>query len=121
MCLWCLQKKHSSSNVDGDKYSVEVESFTHKNVNNVVVSKDYIKDTDRILIVDDFLAIGNAPGGLIEITRQANATLVGAAIAVEKAFQGGGDTLREKGIRVESLAIIESMSDGEVVFRPQSN
>lgn len=114
-------KKHKSSNVDGDTLRSSVESFTHKTVYDIVVSKDYIKSGDRILIVDDFLANGNALIGLKELVCQAGATVVGAAIAIEKGFQKGGDTLRESGMRVESLAIVDSMTDESVMFRSQKN
>ena len=84
-----------------------------------MVSGDYIKSDDVILIVDDFLAMGNALNGLIDITGQAGAKLAGCAIAIEKGFQGGGDALRAKGVRVESLAIIDKMTDDSLEFRPQ--
>lgn len=114
-------KKGKSANVSGNIYKTKVESFTHGTVYDVVVSKDYITANDRVLVVDDFLANGNALKGLFDIIYQAGATAVGAAIAIEKGFQHGGDTLRENGIRVESLAIVDSMTDNEVVFRPQNN
>lgn len=114
-------KKHKSANVSGDLYSTKVESFTHGSVYDVIVSRDYIKSGDRVLVVDDFLANGNALRGLFDIISQAGATAVGAAIAIEKGFQKGGDGLRENGIRVESLAIIDKMTDDELVFRPQNN
>ncbi|MBO4943893.1 MAG: xanthine phosphoribosyltransferase, partial [Muribaculaceae bacterium] len=94
----------------------EVESFTHGNTNTVVLSKEYLNSDDRVLIVDDFLATGAALVGLAEIVRQAGAELVGVGIAVEKAFQGGGDMLRAKGMRIESLARIASMSDDSLSF-----
>ena len=83
----------------------------------MVVSSDYLLPTDRVLLVDDFLANGKALVGLMELVRQAGAQLVGAACAIEKGFQGGGDSLRAQGIRVESLAVIEHMSDTEITFR----
>ena len=110
-------KKHKTSNVDGSVYSTVVHSYTHNTDYTVVVSSDYLLPTDRVLLVDDFLANGKALMGLIDLVGQAGAALVGAACAVEKGFQGGGDALREKGIRVESLAIIESMSDTDITFR----
>ena len=112
-------KKSRSSNVTGEVYSAKVESFTHGTVNNIIVSKDFLKRDDRVLIVDDFLANGNALVGLSDIVRDAGATIVGAAVAIEKGFQKGGDDLRAKGMRIESLAIIDNMSDGEIVFRQQ--
>ena len=110
-------KKNKSANVLGDVYHAQVQSFTHGNVSDIIVSREYIKPGDRILIVDDFLANGNALNGLLKITEDAGATTVGVAIAIEKGFQKGGDTLREKGIRIESLAIIDSMTDDTIVFR----
>ena len=83
----------------------------------MVVEKSYLNKSDRVLLVDDFLAVGGALTGLIDIVKQSGASLVGCAIAIEKGFQGGGDKLRSEGIRVESLAIIESMSDNSLVFR----
>ena len=112
-------KKHSTSNLSGDVLSSKVFSYTHQQTYDVVVSADYITDKDTVLIVDDFLAKGNALKGLIEIVGKAGAELAGCAIAIEKGFQGGGDSLRAKGIRVESLAIIDSMTDDSLVFRKQ--
>lgn len=112
-------KKHSTSNLSGDVLSSKVFSYTHQQTYDVVVSADYITDKDTVLIVDDFLAKGNALNGLIEIVGKAGAELAGCAIAIEKGFQGGGDSLRAKGIRVESLAIIDSMTDDSLVFRKQ--
>lgn len=112
-------KKNKSSNISGDVYTTLVHSFTHGNKNNVIVNKEYISPDDRILIVDDFLAHGSALTGLIEIVDMAGATVVGCVAAIEKGFQLGGDRLREKGYRVESLAIIEEMDDTEIVFRRQ--
>ena len=102
-------KKSKSINIDGDMFVAEVESFTHKNKNQVIVSKRFLHEDDHVLIIDDFLANGEALKGLISIAAQAGATVVGAGIAVEKAFQPGGDQLRSQGIRVESLARIKSM------------
>ena len=109
-------KKHKTSNVDGDIYSVSVHSFTHGMDYNVVVSNDYLTADDRVLLVDDFLANGNALNGLVDLCSQAGAQVTGAAVAIEKRFQGGGDALRSKGIRIESLACIESMKDDELTF-----
>ena len=109
-------KKHKSSNVDGDVYSIPVHSFTHGNEYEAVVSKDYLLSSDRVLLVDDFLASGNALTGLVELVRKARAELVGAAVAIEKRFQGGGDALRDAGIRVYPLACIESMDGDEIKF-----
>ncbi len=109
-------KKHKTSNVDGSTYSTVVHSFTHGTDYNVVVSSDYLTSSDNVLLVDDFLANGNALRGLVDLCGQAGASVAGAAIAIEKRFQGGGDALRKEGIRVESLACIESMTDDNVTF-----
>ncbi|HHU05583.1 MAG TPA: xanthine phosphoribosyltransferase [Clostridiales bacterium] len=111
-------KKHQTSNLDADVYSATVESFTHGTTYNIRVSKKYLASNDRVLIVDDFLANGRALLGLTQIVREAGAELAGAAIAIEKGFQGGGDMVRRKGIRVESLVIIDKMDDeGNIKFR----
>lgn len=112
-------KKSESINLDGLSYTAPVESFTHKRTYEVIVSKKYLNADDKILVIDDFLANGCAVEGLIKIIESAGATLVGVGIAVEKGFQDGGKKLREKGVHVESLAIVESMNDetGEIVFR----
>ena len=112
-------KKTQSINLDGQSYTAKVESFTKKKVTDVIVSKKYLNPGDNILIIDDFLANGCAVNGLIQIINESGATLKGVGIAIEKGFQDGGRLLREKGVRVESLAIIESMdaATGNVVFR----
>ena len=102
-------KKASGSNMDKDVYFTQIYSYTHNKINEVIVSKRFIGPNDHILIIDDFLANGCALEGLIDIVRQAGATVEGVGIAVEKGFQGGGDKLRAAGVRVESLAIIEKM------------
>lgn len=112
-------KKHKSSNLAGNILTSKVFSYTHQQTYDIMVSGDYIKNDDVILIVDDFLAMGNALNGLIDIVGQGGAKLAGCAIAIEKGFQGGGDSLRAKGIRVESLAIIDKMTDDSLEFRPQ--
>ena len=112
-------KKHSTSNLSGNVLTSKVFSYTHQQTYDIVVSADYITSSDTVLIVDDFLAKGNALTGLIEIVGEAGAKLAGCAIAIEKGFQGGGDSLRAKGIRVESLAIIDKMTDDSLEFRPQ--
>ena len=114
-------KKHKTSNVDGTVYSTVVHSFTHGMDYTVVVSRDYLRPDDTVLLVDDFLANGAALQGLVALCRQAGAAVAGAAIAIEKAFQGGGDALRQSGVRVESLAVIESMENGIVTFRGEPN
>ena len=109
-------KKSQSVNIDGEVYSTKIESFTHKRVYDVIVSKKFLHPEDHILIIDDFLANGCALEGLIDIVNKAGASVEGVGIAVEKGFQKGGDLIRSKGIRVESLAIVESMDDktGEI-------
>ena len=111
-------KKSQSVNIDGEVYSTKIESFTHKRVYDVIVSKKFLHPEDHILIIDDFLANGCALEGLIDIVNKAGASVEGVGIAVEKGFQKGGDLIRSKGIRVESLAIVESMDDktGEITF-----
>ena len=112
-------KKTQSLNIDGEVYSTKIQSFTHKKIYDVIVSKKFITPEDHILIIDDFLANGCALEGLLEIVGEAGATVEGIGIAVEKGFQKGGDLIRSKGIRVESLAIVESMDDetGAISFR----
>lgn len=112
-------KKSQSINLDGRVYSAKIPSFTHQKVYDVIVSKKYLSPQDRVLIIDDFLANGCAIRGLVQILQEAGAQLCGVGIAIEKGFQDGGRELRSQGIRVESLAIIESMdaASGEIVFR----
>ena len=112
-------KKSQSVNIDGEVYSTKIESFTHKRVYDVSGSKKFRHPEDHILIIDDFLANGCALEGLIDIVNKAGASVEGVGIAVEKGFQKGGDLIRSKGIRVEALAIVESMDDktGEITFR----
>lgn len=112
-------KKTQSVNIDGDKYSADVDSFTHKCTNHVFVSKKYLAPADKVLIIDDFLARGSALLGLTEIVKQAGAEVVGIGIAIEKGFQEGGEIIREKGFHLESLAIVDSMdaATGTIKFR----
>lgn len=112
-------KKTQSINIDGEVYTSKIESFTHKRSYDVIVSKKYISNEDHILIIDDFLANGCAVNGLIEMILSAGATVEGVGIAIEKGQQPGGKLLRDQGIRVESLAIIDSMNDetGEIGFK----
>lgn len=102
-------KKAQSINIDGEVYSTKIESFTHKKVYDVIVSKKYIGPEDHILIIDDFLANGCAMEGLINLVQSAGATVEGIGIAIEKGQQKGGDMIRSKGLHLESLAIIEEM------------
>ena len=115
-------KKAKSVNMDGEMYVAEVESYTHKKTNKVIVAKKFLSEGDRVLIVDDFLANGCALQGLISIVDSAGAEVVGCGIVIEKGFQEGGRRIRNLGFRLESLAIVESMNDetGEIVFRPQN-
>ena len=114
-------KKSKSINIDGDVYKAEVESFTHKCKNNVIVSRKFLGPDDHVLIIDDFLANGCALMGLLELVEQAGAVAEGVGIAIEKGFQEGGAKIRAKGIRVEPLAIVESMDakTGAIAFRNQ--
>lgn len=114
-------KKSQTVNIDGEVYSTKIESFTHKRVYDVILSKKYLSSKDHVLIIDDFLANGCALNGLLDIAQKAGATVEGVGIAVEKGFQRGGELIRQKGIRVESLAIIESMDadSGNIVFKEQ--
>lgn len=114
-------KKNKSINLDGDMYVTEVESFTHKNKNQVIVSKRFLSSDDHVLIIDDFLANGCALQGLISIVSQAGGTVEGIGIAIEKGFQTGGQIIRNLGYQLESLAIVDAMdaSTGEITFREQ--
>ncbi len=116
-CPVVFAKKNKTKNISDEVYTSRVESFTHGQVYDIIVSKDYLKSTDRVLIIDDFLANGAALTGLVSLVKEAGAHLVGAGIAIEKAFQPGGDMLRAQGVRIESLARIKSMSeDGGIEF-----
>ena len=110
-------KKTKSLNLSADCYTAEVYSYTKATTKTVMISKRYISPDDKILIIDDFLANGSALRGLISIIDQAGATVAGIGIAIEKAYQGGGEELRAQGYRIESLASIESMSENGIVFR----
>ena len=113
-------KKSMSINLDYNNYETKIQSFTHKKIYNVIVSKKFLTAEDHVLIIDDFLANGKALVGLTELVRQAGGTVVGAAIAIEKGFQGGGDKLRAAGVNLHSLAIIESAEPGNIVFREEA-
>ena len=110
-------KKNRTTNLSGEQYTAKVHSYTHGTDYHMVVSKDYLNAGDRVLLVDDFLANGAALAGLMDIVGQAGAVTVGASCAIEKGFQKGGDALRARGLRVESLAVIESMENGRLIFR----
>ena len=110
-------KKAQSINIDGDVYSTKIQSFTHQRVYDVIVSKKYLNPEDHILIIDDFLANGCALEGLIDLVQSAGATVEGIGIAIEKGFQQGGKLIRDRGIRLESLAIVDSMEGGEQIGR----
>ena len=112
-------KKSKSINIEGEMYTAEVESFTHKNKNQVIVSKKFLNENDHVLIIDDFLANGCALQGLIQIVQSAGASVEGIGIAVEKGFQTGGRMIRNLGYQLESLAIVEAMNSetGEITFR----
>lgn len=114
-------KKTKTKNIAGEVYTTQVESFTHGTVYDIIVSREFLGKEDRVLVIDDFLANGKALDGLTTLIRDSGATLVGAGIVIEKGFQEGGRRIREKGIRVESLAIVDSMNDetGEIIFRDE--
>ena len=114
-------KKSKSINIEGEMYTAEVESFTHKNKNQVIVSKKFLTEDDHVLIIDDFLANGCALQGLIQIVQSAGATVEGIGIAIEKGFQTGGKIIRNLGYQLESLAIVDAMNaeNGEIIFREQ--
>ena len=110
-------KKTQTKNIAGDTYKSRVESFTHGKIYDIIVSKEFLRPEDKVLIIDDFLAKGSALNGLTELVLNAGATIVGAGIVIEKGFQEGGALIRSKGIRVESLAIIDEMNGGTIKFR----
>lgn len=112
-------KKTKTKNIAGEVYTSKVESFTHGRVYDIIVSKEFLGKGDKVLLIDDFLANGKALEGLAELVEMSGAELVGAGVVIEKGFQVGGDAIRAKGIRLESLAIVESMNEetGEIVFR----
>lgn len=118
-CPLVFAKKNKTKNIAGDVYVTPVESFTYGTTYNVMVSKRFLGKGDKVLIVDDFLAVGNALRGLIQMVKESGAELVGCGTVIEKGYQHGGDEIRAQGVRVESLAIIESMDakTGNIVFR----
>lgn len=111
-------KKNQTKNIAGDVYTGKVESFTHGREYDIIVAKEFLNSVDKVLVIDDFLANGSALMGLTKLVKDAGATLVGAGIVIEKGFQEGGELIRNSGVRVESLAIVDSMSEeGGVIFR----
>ena len=116
-CPLVFAKKAQTRNIAGDVYTAKVESFTHGRIYDVILSKQFLSSDDKVLVIDDFLANGAALLGLIQLIHDAGATIVGAGIAIEKAFQPGGKMIRDMGVRVESLARIASMNEnGGIVF-----
>lgn len=115
-------KKTQTKNIAGEVYTTKVESFTHGKIYDIIVSKEFLGKGDKVLLIDDFLANGKALEGLAQLVKDSGAELVGAGIVIEKGFQPGGDMLRAKGIRVESLAIVESMDEttGMIRFRGEA-
>ena len=116
-CNAVFAKKSKTNNVEGELLSAECYSYTHKVMNNLIVPKEFLGKGDKVLLIDDFLANGQALFALKEITEKSGAELVGASTAIEKGFQGGGDKLREIGVDLYSLAIIDQMENGKIVFR----
>ncbi|MGM0471583.1 MAG: xanthine phosphoribosyltransferase [Bacillota bacterium] len=109
-------RKDKPSNMDDNSYSAEVKSYTKNKVYNINVAKEYLEADDKVLIIDDFLAMGQAASGLIEVVEQAGAEVVGVGTVIEKGFQPGGDNLRQSGVKVESLAIVDELTENEVIF-----
>ncbi len=116
-CPVLFAKKTKTKNISGMVYKTQVKSYTHGTTYDVIVSKEFLSKNDKVLIIDDFLAEGNALLGLIDLCRQAGAEVVGCGIAIEKGFQPGSQRINNVGVRVESLAVIDSMDDGEIKFR----
>ena len=116
-CKVVFAKKTQGKNLDGELLTTQITSFTKGRVFDVIVAKKFLGPDDRVLIIDDFLANGCALEGLISIVKEAGATLVGCGIAIEKGFQEGGKKIRAMGVRLESLAIVDSMEDGKITFR----
>ncbi len=110
-------KKAKSKNLDGELYTSNVHSFTYNKDYTITVSKKFLSSDDNIIIIDDFLAAGNALLGLLDIAKQAECSVAGISIAIEKGFQEGGDLIRSKGYRLESLAILDSMQDKKIIFK----
>ena len=116
-CPVIFAKKSQTKNIAGDVYTTKVESFTHGRVYDIIVAKEFLGPGDKVLLIDDFMANGCAMNGLIEVCEHAGAVVEGIGIAIEKGFQHGGDRLRAQGVRVESLAIVESMDENSLTFR----
>lgn len=117
-CPVVFAKKTQTKNIAGDVYTAKVESFTHGRIYDIIVSKDFLDQDDNVLVIDDFLAQGNALVGLIHLIKDSGASLAGAGIVIEKGFQPGGQLIRSMGVRLESLAIVESMEpEAGVMFR----
>ena len=110
-------KKTQTKNIAGDVYTTKVESFTHGRVYDIIVSKEFLGEGDRVLLIDDFLANGKALEGLAKLVKDSGAELIGAGVVIEKGFQHGGQEIRDMGIRLESLAIVDSMTDDSLTFR----
>lgn len=116
-CNVVFAKKSKTSNVSGEVYSAECYSYTHNNTNTLIVPAEFLSKNDRVLILDDFLAHGEAVSALRKIIAQSGATLVGVAIAIEKGFQGAGDKLRAEGVNLHSCAIVDKMTENKITFR----
>ncbi len=116
-CPVLFAKKSKTKNIANEVYKTQVKSFTHGTTYDVIASKDFLSKGDRVLIIDDFLAEGNALVGLVDLCRQAGAEVVGCGIAIEKGFQNGAKRVRDLGVRVDSLAVVDSMENGEIKFR----
>ena len=120
-CPVVFAKKTQTKNIAGDVYTTKVESFTHDRIYDIIVSKDFLSRDDKVLVIDDFLAQGNALIGLVNLIKDSGAALVGAGIVIEKGFQPGGEKIRSMGVRLESLAIVDSMDpETGVIFRHSS-
>ncbi|NCA67543.1 MAG: xanthine phosphoribosyltransferase [Clostridia bacterium] len=110
-------KKTKTSNMSEDVFTAQVFSYTHYKEYTIYVSKEYLSSSDKVLLIDDFLANGFSMKGLVQLAQSAGATVVGAGVAIEKGFQGGGDILRSLGLRIEAMAIIDSMTEEGIIFR----
>ena len=122
MLFRSFAKKTQTKNIAGDVYTTQVQSYTHGKVYDIIVAKEFLGKGDKVLLIDDFLANGKALEGLIELVEASGAELAGAGIVIEKGFQAGGDALRARGVRLESLAVVEHMEEetGGIVFRGEA-